>query len=176
MREQTVSSEIDKAYADLKAALIQKDLRITFEEVPKRILVKQGSLWGLSPKTAKKTIDFNFVSVGSETRVKWYSRINSDWKGLTLVGCVLAAAMVGLCVWMSLDLTTFMIERKASFWSWLVAVNGDVDLQVGQAFVNLTRVLAAFLSAVILFEIADVVYVHAGIEKFAQEIMNSFSR
>ena len=63
MLEQNVSLEIDKTYAKLKVALAQKGCRITSYESPKRILVKQGSLWGMSPKTAKKNIEVNLTSV-----------------------------------------------------------------------------------------------------------------
>ena len=66
-----------------------------------------------------------------------------------------------------------MATQKPSFWSWLVTVNGSIDFQVGQAFVNLTKALAVFLSVIILLEIAIVVYVHAGIDQFAEETLNS---
>ena len=153
--ERTVNLEIDKAYADLKAVLLEKGCKIISEEPPKQILVKQGSLWGMSPKTAKKIIEVNFAPVDSGTQVTCSSRLSSDWKNLTLVGCALAAVLVGLCLWMTVDLNAFMVTQKPSFWSWLVTVNGSVDFQVGQAFVNLTKALAVFLSVIILLEIAN---------------------
>ena len=171
--ERTVSVEIDKAYADLKAALIEKGCKIISEEPPKQILVKQGSLWGISPKTAKKTLSVNLVPVDSGTQVTCSSRLSSDWKNLTVVGCALAVALVGLCLWMTFDLGAFMVTQKPSFWSWLVTVNGNVDFQVGQAFVSLTKSLAVFLSVIILLEIAVAVYVHARIDRFAEETLNS---
>ena len=171
--ERIVNSEIGKAYADLKAALIEKGCKIISEEPPKQILVKQGSLWGISPRTAKKAVGVNLVRVDSGTQVTCSSKLGSDWKNLTVVGCVLAVALVGLCLWMAFDLGTFMVTKTPSFWSWLVTVNGNVDFQVGQAFVNLTKALAVFLSVIILLEIAIAVYVHARIDRFAEEILNS---
>lgn len=92
---------------------------------------------------------------------------------MTLVGCAFAAVLVGLCVWMALDLATTMATLKPSFWSWLITADGAVDLQVGQAFVNLTRSLAAFLGLVIALEIAILVYVHRKIDVLAEEILDS---
>ena len=67
--KRTVSVGIDEAYADLKAALVEKGCIIISEEPPKQMLVKQGSLWGMSPGTAKKTIAINFAPVDSGTQV-----------------------------------------------------------------------------------------------------------
>jgi hypothetical protein len=50
---------------------------------------------------------------------------------------------------------------------------GNVDFQVGRAFVSLTKSLAVFLSVIILLEIAIAVYVHARIDRFAEETLNS---
>jgi len=174
--ERTVGLGIDKAYADLKAVFSEEGCKIISEEPPKQILVKQGSLWGISPKTAKKTIDATFTPVDSGTRVTCSSRLSSDWKNLTVVGCVLAAFLVGLCLWITFDLDAFMVTQKPSFWSWLATVNGSVDFQVGRAFVNLTNALAVFLSVIILLEIVIAVYVHSRIDRFAEANINSLLR
>jgi hypothetical protein len=173
--ERTVNLEIDKAYAATKAALIGKGCKIISEQPPKQILVKQGSIWGTSSRTAKKTVKVNFVLDNSGTKVNCSSRLSSDWKNLSLLGCVFAAVLIGLCLWMALDLSAFMTTHKASFWSWIVTVNGNVDFQVGQAFVSLTKALAAFLSFIIFLEIAIVVYVHVRLDRFAEEALNSLS-
>ena len=157
----------------MKAVLLEKGCRIISEKPNKQISVKQGSIWGLSPKTAKKTIAINFASVDSGTQVSCSSRLSSDWKNLTIVGCVLAAVLVGLCLWIGFDLNAFIVTSKPSFWSWLATVNGSVDFQVGQAIVNLTKGLAVFLSVIILLEIVIVVYVHARIDRFAEGTINS---
>ena len=106
--------------------------------LPKQILLNQGSLWGISPKTAKKTITVNLEQVDEGTRVRVSSKLSSDWKNITLIGCAFALVLVGLCIWMATDLTTVMATHQNSFWSWLVAVEGNVDLVAAQAFVNLT--------------------------------------
>jgi hypothetical protein len=175
LAERTVSLEIEEAYADLKAALVEKGCKILSEEPPRQILVKQGSLWGMSPKTAKKTVDINLASVDSGTRVTCSSKLASDWKNITAVGCVLAFVLVGVCLWMATDLSAFMVTHEPSFWSWLVTVEGNVDLQASQTLVNLTWGLAVFLSVVILLEIAIVVYVYSKINTFAEETLNQIS-
>ena len=166
--KQTFSVEIDKAYADLKASLAEKGCKIVSENPPKHILVKQGSLWGIRPATAKKTVDVTFKAVYSGTHATCSSRLSSDWKNLTIVGCALASVLVGLCLWMSLDLSTFMVTGEPTFWSWLATVNGNSDFAVAQAFVNLTNALTVFLSVVIVLEIAVAAYAYSGIDKFAQ--------
>ena len=159
----------------MKAAFAAKGCKIISEESPNKMVLKQGSLWGMSPKTAKKKIALDFAPDGSRTHVTCSSRLNSDWKNLTLVGCALAAVLVGLCLWMTLDLDAFMANQNPSFWSWLGTVNGSIDFQVGLAFANLTKALAVFLSIIIVSEIAIVVYVHSGIDQFAKQIINSLS-
>jgi len=171
--KRTVTLGINKAYEDVKAALLKEGCKIISEEPPKKILVKQGSLWGISPRTAKKTITVNFAPVESGTQVTCSSRLGSDWKNLTVVGCALAAVLVGLCLWIAFDLDVFMVTRNPSFWSWLATVNGNVDFQVGQALVNLTKSLAIFLSVIILLEIVIAVYAQARIDKFAEVSFNS---
>jgi hypothetical protein len=173
--KRTVSLGIEKTYADLKAAVLEKkDCKIISEDPPKKIMVKQGSLWGMSPKTAKKTITVDLVAVDSGTQVSCSSRLSSDWKNLTLVGCALAAVLVGLCLWMTFDLETFMLTQKPIFWSWLITVNGSVDFQAGQALVNLTKTLAVFLAFIIVLEVVIAFYVHAGIDRSAEDTVNSF--
>ena len=142
------------------------------EEPPRQILVKQGSLWGISPKTAKKLLQFNLTVANSGTKITCSSRLNSDWKNLTIIGCVLAVVLVGICLWIGFDLGTFMATQNPSFWSWIVTINSNVDFQAGQALVNLTRALTVFLIVVILSEIAIAVSVYAGIDRFAEETLD----
>ena len=171
--ERTVSLEIDKAYAVIKTAFADKGCKIISEQSSHMILLKQGSLWGISPRSAKKKLQVNLESVNSATKVACSSNLSSDWKIITLIGCVLAAVLISLCLWMAYDLNTSIVNQKPSFWSWLVTVNGTVDFQVGHALVNLTKALAVFLFAIIFMEIAITIYVHAKIDRFAEQTLNS---
>lgn len=124
------------------------------------------------PKTAKKTVNINLEAVGDQTRISCSSKLASSWKNITIIGCAFAFVLVGVCVWMATDLTTFMVTREPSFWSWLVTVGGNVDLLAAQAFVKLTWSLTVFLSVIILLEVAIVVYVRSKIDAFAKDVLS----
>ncbi len=51
-------------------------------------------------------------------------------------------------------------------------VGSYVDLAATQAFINLTWVMAVFLSAIIFLEGAIVIYVHSKIDAFAEDVLN----
>ncbi len=176
MLEQILKTEINKAYLDLKSVLTQDGCKIISEQAPKQLLVKQGSLWGMTPTGAKKTITLNLATVNTGTQVKCTSKVSSDWQNITLVGCALAAVLVVVCRWMALDLNAFMTSGRASFWSWLATVNGMQDLQVDQSFVNLTMALAVFLSVIIILEVFDVIYVRNRIDSFIKGALKKLEK
>jgi hypothetical protein len=101
MLERTLNLKIDETYPKLKAAFANKGCKVIYEEPPNQIRFKQGSLWGIAPQTAKKTITATLESVEGGTQVKCSSKLASDWKNITLIGCVLTATLVGLCVWLA---------------------------------------------------------------------------
>ena len=175
MLERAVSLKIDEAYPKLKAVLVEKGCKVISEEPEKQICFKQGSLWGISPKTAKKIVEVHLEPVADRTRVIYSSRLASDWKNITLIGCAFAFVLVGLCVWMATDLTTFTATGVPNSWSWLIAVGGNVDIAAGQVFVNLSWGLAFFLSAVILLEAGIVVYAHSKIDAFAKDALSQLN-
>jgi hypothetical protein len=59
---------ITETYADLKAHFDQKGCLVTSAPPPTSVSVKQGSLWGISPQSAKKTVTCNLTQKGSQTR------------------------------------------------------------------------------------------------------------
>jgi hypothetical protein len=172
--ERKINLKIEETYPKIKAAFIEKGCKLISEESPKQICFKQGSLWGISPKTAKKTITVNLENYGEKTGIILSSKLASDWKNITLIGCGLAVVLVALCVWMATDLTTLIATNVPVFWGWLVTVNGSVDLVATQAFVNLTWGLAGFLSLVIVLEAAIVVYTQSKIDSFNEKILSEF--
>ncbi len=171
MFKRTVSLEIDKAYAELKALLLKKGCRIVVEEPPKYIIVKQGSLWGISPRTAKKKMIYRLSSVDSGTQIACISSLASDWKNITVIGSVISIIVASLCWWISADLEAFMITKEPSYWGWIVTVDGYADLQMGQMLVSLTRILAVFLVAIITIEVVIASYAHFKIDAFAEETL-----
>jgi hypothetical protein len=174
--ERTVNLEIKEAYSSLKNILAEKNYKILSEQAPKQIKFSQGSLWGITPKTAKKTVTINLEPQESHTRLSASSKLASDWKNITIIGCILAAALAIICVWMANDLTAFLTEHAPSFWSWIVTVEGDVKLQATQSFINLTWGLAVFLSAIVLLEIAIFGYAQNKLYVIAEEAFNELEK
>lgn len=172
MPEKTVGLEIEKAYAYLKALLLKKGCKIIAEEPPALISVKQGSLWGIHPKSAKKVISYRFSRVDSGTRITYSSSLAPDWKNLSLIGSAVAVLVVSLCWWIASDLETFMVTQKPSYWSWIATVDGYIDFQAGQTIAGLTMLLAVFLALVIVLEIGIMLYVHHKRNQFAEESLS----
>jgi hypothetical protein len=164
----TLNLGIIEAYTKTKEVLVKEGCAVIFEEQNRQLVVKQGSLWGISPKTAKKTITATFKVAGDKTDVAYNSEVASDWKYVTIIGCVLAAALIGLCVWMALDLSEFMTTGGPGFWSWLITSGDTVRFSAGEAFVNLTWGLSVFLAIIIAIETAIYVQVNRKIELSAE--------
>jgi hypothetical protein len=172
--ERTVSLEIEKAYAELKGRLLEKNCKIIAEEAPVLISVRQGSLWGISPATAKKNVHYRLAAAESGgTRITCSSSLASDWKNLTIIGCVLSVVVIALCLWMAADLDALVTTQQQGYWSWIATVNGYVDVQTAQMFAGLTRMLAVFLAFILAAEAAIVVYVQFKINTFAEETINA---
>ncbi len=173
MVEQTVNFAIDDAYLKLKANFAEKGCKILSEAVPEQLVVKQGSLWGVMPKTAKKTLTCSLKSSGTGTQINCVSKLSRDWLNLTVIGTALSVVVVGLCVWISLDLSAFLETTRFSTWSWIASVGSRIDYEAGESFINLTRLLAFFLSAIIGFEIVVTLYTHSKIDAFAKEALQN---
>ena len=168
-----MSLGINKAHADLKAFLLRKGCKVVAEEPPTFISVKQGSLWGISPRTAKKVVRYRLSPVDSGTRISCSSSLASDWKNLTIIGSTLAVLVIALCWWITADLEVFMITQEPSYWSWIVMVDSYIDFQTGQMLVSLTRMLVVFLAIITAIEAVIAVYAHFRINAFAEEILNA---
>jgi hypothetical protein len=173
--ERTFNLKIEDVYPKLKAILIEKGCKVISEDQQKQICFKQGSLWGIAPQTAKKTITSTLETVNGGTIVRCSSKLASDWKNITLIGCAFAAVLISLCIWMASDLSGFIISHEPSFWSWLVVDGNNVDLVAAKVFVNLTWGLASFLSLIILLEAAIVVYAHFKIDAFTEESLKTLN-
>jgi hypothetical protein len=165
-----VGLEIGKAYAELKALLLRKGCKILAEESPTLITVKQGSLWGISPRTAKKVMTYQLAPVDSGTRITCSSALASDWKNLTIIGTALAVLVASLCWWIASDLDAFVTTQQPSYWSCLVTVDSYVDFQTAQLLAGLTRVLAVFLAIIIAAEVVIAGYAYFRINAFAENL------
>jgi hypothetical protein len=175
MFERTVDLQIEQAFADLKAFLLKKGCKILVEEPPTYISVRQGSLWGISPRTAKKAVKYRLSPVNHGTRIAYSSSLSADWKNLTVIGSAFAVFVASLCWWIAMDLEAFMITQQPSYWSWIASVDGYIDFQVGQMFASLTKVLTLFLVIILAVEVGVVVYAHFRINSFAEESLKELT-
>jgi hypothetical protein len=165
--------EVKRAYSDLKSIFVEKNCRITSEEEPVFISVRHGSLWGISPANAKKNVESRLTSVASGTRITCSSSLASDWKNLTVVGCLLALVVLVLCLWMTVDLNVVLATQQQGYWSWIVTVDSYIDIQTAEMVTGLTQMLAVFLSIILIAEVIVVVYVDFRIDSFAEETLNT---
>jgi predicted transport protein len=164
-----VNLNIEETYSKLRSALTALDCKVIFEKTPNQICFKQGSLWGISSRTAKKNLNVNLETVNEGTMISCVSKLASDWKNITLIGCGLAAILIGLCTWMATDLGNLTVTHVPGFWGWLVMVGSYIDYRAAQAFVRLTWGLAGFLSLIIVLEALIVVNARSKIDVFAEE-------
>lgn len=176
MIERTFGLEIEEAYAKLRPLLLKKNCRIINENAPTSISVRQGSLWGISPVTAKKNMNFNLNAIDDKTQIGCSSSLSTDWKNLTIIGSALAIIVVLLFLNISMDLDALITTRQESYWSWIALVNGQVNFDIAQMLANLTRILAFFLAIVLAAEVATVTYVKFKINTFAEETLNALTR
>jgi hypothetical protein len=163
---------IANAYEDLKVHFEQKGCKIRSETAPTALTVKQGSLWGISPQNAKKIVTCTLSPNETGTKISCQSKLSRDWINLTVIGTAMSVVLVGVCLWMSLDLAAFLDTGRFSTWSWIASVGSYVDYDMGQSFVGLTRMLAAFLTVIILSEVAIALYAHSRIDLFTKSVLS----
>jgi hypothetical protein len=171
LSQHTVNLNIEDTYQKLKTALIEAGCKVTSESPPSQLSVQQGSLWGVSSRSAKKNLNLTLEPTGEKTTIKYSSKLSSDWKNITIIGCILAFVLAVVCVWMATDLGAYLSSDNPGFWSWLITTQSGTEVQAGEAFVHLAWGLAAFLFVIIAAEAVVYVYAGAKIETFAAEIM-----
>ena len=166
-----MNSELQQTYDRLKAQLVQEGCKITADKPPESITASQGSLWGMSPRTAKKNITWQFSPANSATRITVSSKLASDWKNLTILGSALSVVVAAVCLWIAADLEGFLATSQSSWWSWIATSNGVANAAVASSFITLTRVLAVFLAVVVALEGVIFVYARRSIDGFAAETL-----
>ena len=171
--DRTIALESEKTYANLKTLLLSKGCRVIADEAPNHLSVSQGSIWGVSPKTAKKVISYRFSSLDSGTRLTVSSTLASDWKNITLIGSAFSLIIAFLCWWIASDMDLLMTTQKPSYWGWIAMIDGYANLQVAQAVAALTRGLAVFLAVVVALEIIIFVYANSKMDDFAKGYLDS---
>jgi len=166
------STEIERTYSELKVVLLEKDCKIISEEPPKHILVRHGSLRGVSPRNAKKTVDYRIYSDNSGSRIVSQSSVSSDWAELTLWGNIAAGVVAAVFWWLASDIANFLVNGKSGYWTWMAGAFGYPNVQYAIFMVDITKALSVVLVGAVLLEILDVFIVCRKINTFAEETLD----
>ena len=171
MDEQIINLEITKIYSKMKQFITNENYPIIIDNPNVQLSIKQGSVWGIQPKTAKKIINYNFSPIQSSTKIQYLSTFSSEWKKLTVLGYIFSIFLIILSFWISLDLQNYILTGNGGFWSWIVTSNIAYSNLI-QSFSDLARLLAIFLILVIFIETFIVLYSKIKINEMAKEILN----
>jgi hypothetical protein len=171
-----VSTEVGSTYSKLKDILLGKDCEIVSEEPPTHILVRHGSLRGVSPRNAKKLVDYRICPHNSGSRIVSHSSISSDWANLTLWGNVAAIVVAAIFWWIATDVTILLVDGKSGYWTWLAGAFGYPNVQFAFFMVNITKALSVILVVTIILEILDTFIVCRKINTFAWETLDELTK
>lgn len=174
MLERVFDLTVQETYKKIRTALAEAKCSNIIEDPPKQIVAMQGSLWGISPQTAKKIVKIDLEPENNVTKIVCISKLSSDWKNVTLIGCLMTIILIVLCLWMAIDLNGFILTNNPSFWSWLVD-GAYVNVLAGRALINLSWGISAFLFIVLVLEAAIVIYAKSKIDSFAEIILHTLS-
>jgi len=170
------STEVKRTYSELKRILLDKGCKIISEESPTHIVVSHGSLRGVSPRSAKKVVDFRISPHNSGARIVSQSSVSSDWANLTLWGNVAAAVLAAIFWWIASDITNLLVDGTSGYWTWLAGAFGYPNIQYAFFMVNLTKALSVVLLVVIILEILDVFIVYRRISIFAETTLDELTK
>ena len=175
MPARNVSTEIEGTYSELKEVLLEKDCKVVSEEPPKHILVRHGSLRGVSPRNAKKVVDYRIFPHNSGSKIVFQSSISSDWANLTLWGNVAAGFLAAMFWWIASDIADLLSDGKSGYWTFLARAFGYPNVQYADIMVNVTKALSIVLVVTIVLEILDVLIVYRKINNFAEETLDDLT-
>lgn len=176
MSARNFSTEVKRTYSELKRILLDKGCKIISEESPTHIVVSHGSLRGVSPRSAKKVVDFRISPHNSGARIVSQSSVSSDWANLTLWGNVAAAVLAAIFWWIASDITNLLVDGTSGYWTWLAGAFGYPNIQYAFFMVNLTKALSVVLLVVIILEILDVFIVYRRISIFAETTLDELTK
>jgi len=172
--ERIVNSKTNDIYFKMRQFFLDRNYQIIADNPPSNLSIKQGSIWGILPRTAKKIINYSFSSFQSETQIRFSSSFAPEWKTLTILGYVFSFFLVGLSFWISTDLEHYILTGNSGFWSWIATSANTSGFSSAQSFSDLARILALFLILVLIVETFLVLYSRFKINDVANEILNQF--
>jgi hypothetical protein len=170
------STEVKSTYSELKEILLDKGCKIISEEPPMHIVVSHGSLRGVSPRNAKKVVDYRISPHNSGARIYCQSSVSADWANLTLWGNVAAAVVAAIFWWIASDITNLLVDGKYGYWTWLAGAFGYPNIQYAFFMVNITKALSVVLLVAIILEVLDVLIVYRRISTFAEMTLDELTK
>jgi hypothetical protein len=170
LRNHFIALEIEKTYSKLKTILIERGSKIISEAPPEHISIQHGSLRGVSPKSAKKIVNFQMFQNKTITKIEVDSTLSSDWIKLTLVGNIIAGFVAAAFWWIASDIADLVANGNSGYWTWLAEVFGYPNVQYALFMSNVLKALSIVLVVTIFLEILDFFIVYRGIDAFAKEI------
>lgn len=173
MFKTTTNDGIEKLYLKLKEALLEDNCKIIIEQPPTFISVRQGSLSGITPKTAKKKISYHLTATQSGTNITAMTSISSDWTNLTLYGNILAGIMAAVFLWIAADIENYIIGFKIGYWTWLAQIYSASNAAYAMLIANVIKALGIFLIVAIAAEILIVIYVYPRKNIYAQQTLQT---
>jgi len=176
MLESTTSCPIEQTYIILKKILLNSNCKIISENPSQHICVSQGSLRGILPMSAKKVVTFNLFNKGSGTKLETFSRISTDWKNLTLLGSIITAILMGIFIWILIDMNSYFETARPVFWAWLAQMYGSYDSGGAMFIIRLIQSLTIFLVFTIVFEIIIVIYVYPRKDAFSRQVLEKIKK
>jgi hypothetical protein len=176
LHERISSLKSENAYSEVKTIMLEKGCKIVSEEPPKHILIRHGSLWGISPKYAKKIVSYRIFPHKSGTKIVSYSSTSPDWANLTLWGNIIAGVLAAVLWWIASDVSDYLAGGKLGDWTWLARAFGYPNAQHTFFMINVTKALSLVLVITILLEILDVFIVYRKIDSFAEETLDELTK
>jgi hypothetical protein len=171
LRNHFIALEIEKTYSKLKTILIERGSKIISEAPPEHISIQHGSLRGVSPKSAKKIVNFQMFQNKTITKIEVDSTLSSDWIKLTLVGNIIAGFVAAAFWWIASDIADLVANGNSGYWTWLAEVFGYPNVQYALFMSNVLKALSIVLVVTIFLEILDFFIVYRRIDAFAKEIL-----
>ena len=175
MLKRSIVLEIEKAYSELKTILVERGSKIISEAPPEHISIQHGSLRGVSPKSAKKIVNFQMFQNKTITKIEVDSTLSSDWINLTLVGNIIAGFVAAAFWWIASDIADLVVNGNSGYWTWLAEVFGYPNVQYTLFMSNVLKALSIVLVFTIILEILDFFIVYRRIDAFAQEVLNELA-
>ncbi len=173
MTETIVDREIERVYDRLKTHLSRAKCKIICEDAPNSVSVVQGSLWGITPKTAQKTVTFKLRNDAIGIQIPASSALTKGYWALTGAGIVFSTLVLLVCIWMATNLQAYISTGFAGFWGGLGQTNGAFDAFKANMLVRLCWTFTAFLIISLVIEAFIIVYVKTELSVFAKEAVAS---